>query len=289
MTFGRHQDDQALRVTFLEIDNGIWRSQTIDFEAEHHGVILAHGQHRQRLRRQGCDRNAVAGIGKNQVQGGIGIRIDDQCRACEILDDSDDLVDGPGFPHYGDYAFHASRVQHKADEQIRTNLRKVAEDVDWLVKTQRVHFLVLAGKSEVTSELREMLPKRLALLVVGAIDLAIDSSPKDVFDAVSVVNEQHERDTEIQMVKEVVTAAAKKRNAVAGFSHTLNAVNQGRVWQLIYADGLASPGFECRECTRPLLSNEGRATTAAEKSSRLETLSNAPSNMGFAREPELKW
>ena len=149
-----------------------------------------------------------------------------------------------------DHLGSASRVQHKADEQIRTNLRKVAEDVDWLVKTQRVHFLVLAGRSEVTSELREMLPKRLALLVAGAIDLAIDSSPKDVLGAVSVVNEQHERDTEIQMVKEVVTAAAKKQKAVAGLSHTLNAVNQGRVWQLIYADGLASPGFECRECAR---------------------------------------
>lgn len=157
-----------------------------------------------------------------------------------------------------DHLGSASNVQHKADEQIRTNLRKVVEDVDWLVKTQRVHFLVLAGKSDVTSELREMLPKRLALLVIGAIDLAIDSSPRDVLDAVNAVNERHERDTETQVVKEVITAAAKKQKAVAGLSHTLNAVNQGRVWQLIYSDGLSSPGFECRECAA-LFTVQGRS------------------------------
>jgi peptide subunit release factor 1 (eRF1) len=78
--------------------------------------------------------------------------------------------------------------------------------------------------------------------------MAIDAPVKDVLDTVLARYQQHERDTEIQIVREVVTAAAKKQKGVTGLSHTLNAVNQGRVWQLIYSDGLSSPGFECQGC-----------------------------------------
>jgi peptide subunit release factor 1 (eRF1) len=149
-----------------------------------------------------------------------------------------------GMDHLGS----ASHVQRKADEQIRANLREVVKDVDWLVQTNGVHSLVFAGASEITAELRTLLPKRLAMRVIGTVEIPIEAPARDVLDAVRPLTEAHERDTEVQTVKEVVTAAAKKQKAVAGLSRTLNAVNQARVWQLIYSDGFASPGFECSKC-----------------------------------------
>jgi peptide subunit release factor 1 (eRF1) len=147
-----------------------------------------------------------------------------------------------------DHLGSASHVQRKADEQIRLNLRRAIQAVDSLVQTQQIQSLIIAGTSEVVTELREMLPKRLALRVIGTVDIAIDASADDLLPAVTAVAERHERETERQTVNEVLTAAAKKQKAVTGLTRTLNAVNQSRVWQLIYSDGLSEPGFECRQC-----------------------------------------
>ena len=57
-----------------------------------------------------------------------------------------------------------------------------------------------------------------------------------------------ERDVEVNTVREVTTAAVKSRRAVLGLARTLNAVNHGRVWELIYSAGYRPPGFECTRC-----------------------------------------
>ena len=55
-------------------------------------------------------------------------------------------------------------------------------------------------------------------------------------------------DTEIKLIDYVVTAAAKRKKAVTGLSNTLNAINQARVWRLVYSDEFRAPGFECTKC-----------------------------------------
>jgi peptide subunit release factor 1 (eRF1) len=148
-----------------------------------------------------------------------------------------------------DHLGSASHVQRKADEQVRFNLRQAIQDVDWLVQNRSVQWLVLGGSADVTAELRNLLPKRLTARVIGTVDLAIDSTAREIMRAASALSERHERESESQIVEEVLTAAAKKQRAVTGLSHTLHAINQARVWQLIYSDGFIEPGFECRECT----------------------------------------
>ena len=150
-----------------------------------------------------------------------------------------------GMDHLGS----ASNAQHRADEKIRGNLRRMIKDIDALVQSEHVEHLVLAGSSEMTSELRGLLPKRLALRVVGALELSFEASPGDVLAAASRLAQEYERSGEAITVREVMTAAAKNGKAVAGLSRTLNAVNHGRVWQLIYSAGFRPPGFECTKCT----------------------------------------
>jgi peptide chain release factor subunit 1 len=128
------------------------------------------------------------------------------------------------------------------------HLRRAIEDVDWLVQIKQVHRLVLAGTSEITSELRSLLPKRLALRVIGAVDVAVDAAARDVLAATLAIAVEYERSAEVQTVKEVVGAAARNEKTVAGLGRTLKAVNSERVWELIYSEGLASPGFECVKC-----------------------------------------
>jgi peptide subunit release factor 1 (eRF1) len=153
-------------------------------------------------------------------------------------------VKSVGMDHLGS----ASRAQQKADEHVRANLRRTIRALNALVESERTEHLILAGTPEITTELFDLLPKRLALLVVGSIDLPLNASPEQVRSAVSEVAEGFERSAEISTVREVTTAAEKTRRAVLGLSRTLNAINHGRVWQLIYSAGYRSSGYECTKC-----------------------------------------
>jgi peptide chain release factor subunit 1 len=127
-------------------------------------------------------------------------------------------------------------------------LQPVIKEVDRLVQSKQVRHLVLAGASEITSRLRNKLPKRLSLMVIGVVDLAIDVAVHDVLTATLGLAEEYERSGEAQTVKEVIKGSAINEKTVAGLGRTLKAVNSDRVWELIYSEGLSSPGFECVKC-----------------------------------------
>jgi peptide chain release factor subunit 1 len=149
-----------------------------------------------------------------------------------------------GMDHLGS----ASRVQRKADERVKLNLRHVIKMMDWLIAARKPNRLILAGTPEVTAELRKLLPKRLALQIMGAVDISMDAPVSDVLAAARPVSEEYERGAELQTVNEVVTTAAKNGKAVVGLRHTLKAVNSDRVWELVYSEDFHSPGFECSRC-----------------------------------------
>jgi peptide subunit release factor 1 (eRF1) len=149
-----------------------------------------------------------------------------------------------GTDHWGS----ASQVQRKADEQVRRNLRQVVNDLDSLVESKNIDRLLLAGTHELTSELQNLLPKRLSIRVIGSLDLDAGSPREDVLDATLALTQNYERESEERIVKEVATSAAKSRNAVTGLANTLSRVNEARVWQLIYSEDFQSPGFECTKC-----------------------------------------
>jgi peptide chain release factor subunit 1 len=149
-----------------------------------------------------------------------------------------------GFNHVSS----ASRVQRKADERVRLNLRHVIKMVEWLVAARRPNRLILAGTPEVTAELRNLLPKSLSQQVMGTVNVSMDAPASDVLAAARPIAEEYERGAELQKVSEVVTTAAKSEKAVIGLWHTLKAVNSDRVWELVYSEDFHAPGFECSRC-----------------------------------------
>jgi peptide subunit release factor 1 (eRF1) len=142
----------------------------------------------------------------------------------------------------------ASQVQKKADEQIRRNLRQAVRDLDSMVTSRHIDRLILAGTREIVAELRNLLPKRLALRVIGELDMDVSAPSKEVLAATLPLTEKYERDSEEQLVRDLATSAAKNRKAVVGLSNTLKKVNEARVWQLIFSEDFHYPGFECSKC-----------------------------------------
>jgi Bacterial archaeo-eukaryotic release factor family 10 len=149
-----------------------------------------------------------------------------------------------GMDHLG----AADHAQRKADEQICLNLRHVTKDIDAMLEQHGSRRIILAGSPEITAELKAVLPKRLASQVIGVVDIATSATVEEIRSSATSIAEKFERDTEEALVTDLVTSADKSGRVVIGLGHTLHALNQRRVFQLVYADGFHSPGYECPGC-----------------------------------------
>jgi peptide subunit release factor 1 (eRF1) len=154
----------------------------------------------------------------------------------------------------------SKRIQRKADNEVRAHLRNVCRETEALAETRRVRRLVLAGTPEITAELQAMLPARLAMTVMGAVDIPMNATAAEILTAVDPIARKFERETEVEKVNEIVTAAAKTGKAVVGLGRTLKAVNSNRVWELVYAGGFLSPGYECAKCSALFSTRANRCT-----------------------------
>jgi len=151
-----------------------------------------------------------------------------------------------------------SHAQQKADEQVRLNLRNTIKRIEELRELRGLRHLILAGSTELTGQLRSLLPKRLASMVIGTVDLATNANLKAIRKAAAPIAEKYEHESEKALISDLVTASAKGGAVVVGLGHTLHAVNQGRIWQLVYSDRCHWSGSECRQCGA-LFSRNARA------------------------------
>lgn len=140
------------------------------------------------------------------------------------------------------------RFQRKAQEHAHLHLKNVAEQMDRIADEKRFDRLILAGPAKTTSELRQLLSDRLQKRVIGSVSLPIDADEKQILEAVRELEGRVERASEERLVENLITAAAKNGQAVTGIQPTLEALQQGRIRMLVYADGLRPQGLSCPEC-----------------------------------------
>ncbi len=138
--------------------------------------------------------------------------------------------------------------QRKSHEHAMSHAKRVAESMSQLHDSQAFDRLVLAGPVEARTEVQECLPKRLQRKVVGSIAMPLDATPEQVLEAARQIEFEVERHEEQQLVDQLLTAAAKKRRAVTSLPQTLQALQDGRVWQLVYANSFEPQGGECPQC-----------------------------------------
>ena len=142
----------------------------------------------------------------------------------------------------------AHRIQREPAEELRRNLRHVAKDIDWIVQTRELVRIILAGAPSITGQLRKLLPKRLAALVIDVLDISTNASPEEVLTLTLPHVERFERATEAETVNQLMSTAAKGYAVVMALEPTLAALNRGRISKLVYSDGLLSAGVECPKC-----------------------------------------
>lgn len=138
--------------------------------------------------------------------------------------------------------------QRKAQEHVKWHLRRVVELLEKLADSRQLGSIVLGGPHEVLSELKGLLPVRLARALIGTTALPVESSGAEILAEAKALQKRAEDEENQQIVDGLLTAAAKNRQAVVGLPETLQALNQGRVRQLIYTDNYKAVGSECGEC-----------------------------------------
>jgi len=139
-------------------------------------------------------------------------------------------------------------IQHKADEHAHLHLKSVAELTARLAALREFDRLIVAGPVEATSELIALLPKALSAKVVRQISLPINGSDALVLEETLKVEAQIERERETELVKQLIDAAQGHQKAVVKLTPTVHAIQEQRVWQLVYTDGFAPPGSQCGNC-----------------------------------------
>ncbi len=138
--------------------------------------------------------------------------------------------------------------QRHAERHALWHLKNVADMMDRLAAQYAFDRLVLAGPPEVTSELRRLLPKRLRSRVIGLLNLPVTAGQPQVLEATMSIEREIETAGKREMITDLVTAAAKQNHAALGLAATLHALQEGRVWHLIYTEGFAAAGRSCPNC-----------------------------------------
>lgn len=142
--------------------------------------------------------------------------------------------------------------QRRAETWTAWFLKDTSSRIYDLMEESKAQYLILMGPSEVTSELFRLLPKTLQEKVVARLRMSTKAKTDEVLETILPVVEERERASELRIVTDLITTANKLGpagdKAVIGVNPTLDVINQGRAYLLIYPSGIQIKGYFCPKC-----------------------------------------
>jgi len=157
------------------------------------------------------------------------------------------------FPHYGVAVAEKNAVRlftvglGEIEEYSRPSLG-VVDAIRRMVRSQHLAQLILAGRLEITTELRHTVAKRLRPIPIGTVELDFNAKSAEIFQRTLPVAGELKRKEESEIVRDLTVHPAEGSWAVTGLGTTLDLLNKGHIWQLVYAEGLHGHALECRQC-----------------------------------------
>ncbi|MEJ2582135.1 MAG: host attachment protein [Acidobacteriota bacterium] len=144
------------------------------------------------------------------------------------------------------------RAQKRHDqrhrEEMASHAKRVMDALHDLSLRQPFDRLIVGGTPKAAAQLVRLLPTRMRGKLVDTVSVRVGGSQKEILNKILAVQERMEREREKEIVAGVLAELHDRGKAVAGFAPVLDAVNQGRVWTLIYGKGYSAKGGECGSC-----------------------------------------
>jgi peptide subunit release factor 1 (eRF1) len=144
--------------------------------------------------------------------------------------------------------------ERRAEEYVKKNRRRVAEQATAVFDRTPGAHLVLVGTAENLAAFERELPERVRAEVIARIPrprewASGDGARRDgVVAGAAVAVRDHERTAEARIVDEVVGESLRGGLAVLGPDDVVNALNQGRVHRLVLEEDFERAGWRCTNC-----------------------------------------
>ena len=141
----------------------------------------------------------------------------------------------------------AGQERH-AENVADRNLQEAADFAASFFQSQRVRRILLGGTEDTLARFVPLLPKSWRSLLIGTFAVDRNAGHAQVLEKAMSVAQRVERQQKERTLDDLVTSAAKGREAVVGLSETLEAAHAGRIHALLFRDGLRAPRFRCTGC-----------------------------------------
>ena len=138
--------------------------------------------------------------------------------------------------------------EKRHNEEVVLHAKRVIDALHDLALQGPFDRLNVAGTQKATAQLVRLLPRRLQGKLVRTITMPVTASKKDVLAGILKLQQRMEREQEALLIEGLEAELHDGGKAVAGFAPVLDAVNQGRVWKLLYDKKLKVKGGECGDC-----------------------------------------
>jgi peptide chain release factor subunit 1 len=139
--------------------------------------------------------------------------------------------------------------QTRYEEEVADrNMRDVVEFAAHFFSETNVRRVLIGGTDENIALLRNQLPKSWQSLVVGTFPMSMTATKVDVLGKAMHIGQQVEFQKEEQLLRKVVTGAAKEQKGVLNLDETLGAVHDGKLQVLVIQDGYRAAGYQCQGC-----------------------------------------
>jgi peptide subunit release factor 1 (eRF1) len=173
-----------------------------------------------------------------------------------IIQELSDALQSPPVRHRrtagSDHMRSQMVLQRRAATWSGWFLKEVSEIMADMTQKQAIDRIILAGQEDVTAELYRLLPKALASRVIGNVRMSATARGNEVLEITRPLVEEIESMRERALVEDLITIAQKAQpkleKAVLGLDATLDAVNQARVYRLVYPAGMSVSGYQCPSC-----------------------------------------
>ncbi|MBN1539091.1 MAG: hypothetical protein JW939_03020 [Candidatus Thermoplasmatota archaeon] len=131
---------------------------------------------------------------------------------------------------------------------ISAFISDLVEDIEAIQANIEIRGLVLAGPGEAKKQLLEALPLDLQNIILGVVDISIDTTVGELLEVGEKITLENERAEERNNMETLRTSIMRSYPAAYGAQQVRDALNEARVNVLLILRNASIPGWICERC-----------------------------------------
>lgn len=148
----------------------------------------------------------------------------------------------------GWFALSEKSYERHIDYHVALHLKDVLKQLDSFLSGEYVGRLIIGGSEEAVTKVMVMLPQAAADKIIGTFQAEMFAKSKEILEKVEPILKTFEKKKEAETIDNLLTKAMKNENAVIGIEDVLNALQEGRIMNLVFLKDYKQSGLACKNC-----------------------------------------